>query len=223
MSAPIAEIGVYHGKFFIGLHKINGVSSGNFAIDVFDMQEFNLDGAGKGNLEKFKRNISICGIESSSVNVLKLDSMAINSKDIEYIRDKSGGFSFFSVDGCHMVEHTINDIKIAAELTDPRGVIIVDDYYNASWPGVQEGVSRLYILEGCKFVPFIYSANKLFLVHISYHRQYLSYLKDALLKRFPSVKTKSVMRFGYESLNVIAPHDEILAILGQDGRKTAAV
>ncbi|MEM9224718.1 MAG: hypothetical protein AAGB11_20300, partial [Pseudomonadota bacterium] len=50
---PVAEIGVFHGKFFFGLVKTAGAEKDNFAIDVFDMQEFNLDGAGVGDKQAF--------------------------------------------------------------------------------------------------------------------------------------------------------------------------
>jgi hypothetical protein len=44
-DGPVAEIGVYHGKFFIGLVKTMEAPRHNYAIDVFDLQQFNLDGA----------------------------------------------------------------------------------------------------------------------------------------------------------------------------------
>ena len=47
----IAEIGVYHGKFFFGLLKLSQSATANFAIDVFEMQEFNMDRSGEGDLE----------------------------------------------------------------------------------------------------------------------------------------------------------------------------
>lgn len=125
---PVAEIGVYHGKFFIGLVKTIGAGANNHAIDVFDLQQFNLDGAGKGSLEQLEGHLRRCKVERGAVEILKRDSMAINRAELDSIRSKTGGFSMFSADGCHMVEHTINDILIAMELIQPHGVIFVDDY-----------------------------------------------------------------------------------------------
>ncbi|MGK8235126.1 hypothetical protein ACLGGT_13250 [Roseovarius sp. MS2] len=46
-AGPIAEIGVFEGKFFIGLAKCFAENRhDSVAIDVFDLQQFNLDGAG---------------------------------------------------------------------------------------------------------------------------------------------------------------------------------
>src|SRR5947209_4493745 len=77
IDRPVAEIGVYHGKFLIGLIKTKNVPRSNFAIDVFDMQEFNLDGAGKGNLETLKANLAKCGVARGQVEIERADSMAI--------------------------------------------------------------------------------------------------------------------------------------------------
>lgn len=200
---PIGEIGVYHGKFFIGLLKTMDAPAANYAIDIYDLQQFNLDGAGKGNLEKFRGNLRLNGIAESAIEILQTDSMWLNRGDIERIRVESGGFSMFSVDGCHLAEHTVNDMLFAAEVTRPQGVIFMDDYYNASWPGVQEGVAKYYFMQPARFVPLVYTCNKLILCNISYHRIYLKKVTSFVQEKFPGTEIKLVKRFGFECLNVI--------------------
>jgi hypothetical protein len=203
IDRPVAEIGVYHGKFLIGLVKTKNTPRGNFAIDVFDMQEFNLDGAGKGNLETLKGNFARCGIAPGQVEIERADSMAIGDAHIESILKRAGGgFSMFSVDGCHMPEHTVNDIRIAIKLTVPQGIIFVDDYYNANWPGVQEGVAKLYFSDYVNFVPLLYTSNKLFLCHISYHGRYLRHAAEFIAAQHPETRIKRVKRFGHDTLTV---------------------
>jgi hypothetical protein len=126
--------------------------------------------------------------------------MSITADDIAAIKKRTGGFSFFSVDGCHLPEHTVNDTKIAMALTVPSGVIFVDDYYNANWPGVQEGISKLYLNEYPQFVPLVYGHNKLLLCHIGYHRIYLNLIIQNLSKAL--ISFKRVRRFGYDGLTV---------------------
>lgn len=202
VRGPIAEIGVFHGKFFIGLALTKSDQAPHLALDVFDMQRFNLDGAGKGNLEAFKENIRKAGIAEDSVRIHPTDSMALKPADLASLHDQSRPFSMFSVDGCHMVEHTINDFRIAMEMTSPGGIIFVDDYLNPDWPGVQEGLARLYLNDAPRFVPLAYTSNKLFTCHISYHKEMHAYLLDALRTRFPEDKVKVVKRFGYDCINV---------------------
>lgn len=201
ISNPIAEIGVFHGKFFIGLMKAFGQQK-NYAIDVFSMQQFNLDGAGKGNLGVFQSNIVASGEALSAIRAIEKDSMTITADDISAWRADTGGFSIFSVDGCHTVEHTINDTRVAMQLTVPQGIIFVDDYYNPSWPGVQEGITRMYLFETPKFVPLAYACNKLLLCHISFHTTYLTALHAFLRANFPETAVRKVKRFGYECFTV---------------------
>jgi hypothetical protein len=202
IEAPIAEIGVFHGKFLIGLAAMMGAAKKNYAIDVYDMQQFNLDGAGHGRVEKVKENILKSGLSLDQFELLRADSMAITDGEIDIIRAETGGFAFFSVDGCHMVEHTINDISIAMRLTRPEGVIFVDDYYNPHWPGAQEGVAKMYLMSSPRFVPLIYSCNKLMLCHISFHERYFSAARKFIGENFPKTNVKPVKRFGYDTLSV---------------------
>lgn len=205
ITGPAAEIGVYHGKFMAGLALTKRSEGRHLALDVFDMQRFNLDGAGKGNLEAFRRTLERAGLEDDEVAIRRADSMAIGTEDLAEIRDAHGAFSMFSVDGCHMPEHTINDFRIAMELTRPGGIVFVDDYLNPDWPGVQEGLARLYLNSCPRFVPVAYGFNKLFTAHISYAADTYRFLADTIPKQFPHCRLKPVKRFGYDCLNVRAP------------------
>jgi hypothetical protein len=201
-DGPVAEIGVYHGKFFIGLVKTMEAPRHNYAIDVFDLQQFNLDGAGVGNAAKFKENLARCEVEPSSVEMLKADSMWLTRADADRLRNETGGFAMFSVDGCHLAEHTINDLQFAIDVTLPHGIIFIDDYYNADWPGVQEGVAKYYHNNAARFVPLYHSCNKLVLCNLSYHRIYLKEVADSLQKHFPQTRVKPVKRFGFDTLSI---------------------
>jgi len=198
INNPVAEIGVFHGKFFIGLVETKGVQN-NYAIDVFDMQAFNLDGAGEGNLAKLRENLSLSKVAIDRVKFLRADSMTLTEKDVFDIRSETGGFSFFSVDGCHRTEHTINDAKIAMSLTIPQGLVCIDDYGNPHWPGVQEGIAKLYFTECPRFIPLAFGYGKLFLCHISYHARLFDIVGESL--RQASVPVKVVKYFGYDVLS----------------------
>jgi hypothetical protein len=200
--APVAEIGIHHGKFFIGLVKTMGAPKDNYAIDVFDMQRFNLDDSGSGSLNIFRTNLALVGVPESAVQIVRADSMAFGDPAIRAIQESVGGFAFFSVDGSHMTEHTMNDFEIACRLTRASGVIFVDDYYNPGWPGVQEGIAKLFLSHAPRFVPLLYTCNKLFLCHISYHKNYLSLTQAFLREHFPTTGIKRVKRFGYDGLTL---------------------
>jgi hypothetical protein len=202
-GVPVAEIGVHHGKFFIGLVKTMGSPKDNHAIDVYDLQQFNLDGSGRGDREAFERNLEKSGVDGAAVEIVRADSTAMRERDIRALEEKVDGFSLFSIDGGHTVEHTINDMELAFRLTSSAGIIFVDDYYNANWPGVQEGVARFYQTHMPRFVPLLFTCNKLFLCHMSRHGAYLKLVEGFLRETFRTTRVKAVERFGYKGLTVI--------------------
>lgn len=203
-DGPVAEIGLFEGKFFIGLCKTFGVSSQNraAAIDVFDMQQFNLDGAGVGNLDVVKRNLVAHGIAEDAICFVEADSLALTHRDADRLVSEIGQFHFFSIDGCHEVVHTVNDIEFAMSVTANHGIIAVDDYTNANWPGVQEAVARMYLTRDFRFIPLAVTCNKLLLASYSYHSAYLRTIEAYLRKAHPDTKMKRVKRFGCDSLTI---------------------
>lgn len=203
-DGPIAEIGLFEGKFFIGLCKTFGTGTDNraAAIDVFDMQKFNLDGAGVGKIDMVKRNLATHGIEESAVEFVQADSLALTHQDADRMIADIGQFHFFSVDGCHEVVHTVNDIEFAMSVTANHGIIAVDDYTNADWPGVQEAVARMYLNRDFRFIPLAVTCNKLLLASYSYHAHYLRAIEKYLVKAHPKTRFKKVRRFGFESITI---------------------
>lgn len=203
VTGPIGEIGVMLGKFFAALALAKDAYGPHFAFDVFDLTQFNLGGGPRGNLEIFKENLKAAGVEAAKVEIRQVDSMAITARDIEEVRDATGGgFSLFSVDGCHRAEHTVNDLQIAMELTKPGGLILLDDYYNQDWPGVQEGTVRLYLNSLPRFIPIAFTCNKLLLAHIGYAEAMFAHLKSELPGRIPGLRITEAPRFGYPTLNI---------------------
>lgn len=145
---PVAEIGIYEGNFLIGLIKTSDPDHAHrhAAIDVFDLQEFNLDGAGVGNEAAFDANLAAQGMAAARVEKVRSHSLALTLRDANQMAKRHGRFAAFSVDGCHEVTHTMADIEFAISVTDPRGIIFVDDYINPLWPGVGEAVAKMYLM-----------------------------------------------------------------------------
>ena len=207
-DGPVAEIGLFEGKFFIGLCKTFGVSGLNraAAIDVFDMQQFNLDGAGVGKIDAVKRNLGAHSVATDAVEFVQADSLALTHRDADRLVSEIGQFHFFSVDGCHDVVHTVNDIEFAMSVTANHGIIAVDDYTNPDWPGVQEAVSKMYLMRDFKFVPLVVTCNKLLLCSLSYHKQRLTGIADYLSENFKTTRVKRVTRFGFPTLTIDPNH-----------------
>jgi hypothetical protein len=232
-NGPICEIGVFKGKLFIGLMALKHDTRNHVAIDVFDQQQFNLDGNGKPirvsdslrhtQRDQFEQNIRQCGFDLKDTTIIQADSLDISFWEIRARPSNFHKFSFFSVDGCHELTHAYNDIKIAFELTSNEGIILVDDYYHADWPGVHEAVAKLYFSESPKFVPLYYVFNKLALCHVNLHSSYLHGLGSYLKANFPVVPIRKVKRYGWESITISPPQGtKILPDLAESEMRTLA-
>ena len=202
-DGPIAEIGVFEGKFFTGLAKTFGPGGAHAAIDVFDMQEFNLDKAGVGKKDVFLKNVAAHGVDADRVTCFQRDSLTLNTRDTQAMHEQFGGFKFFSVDGCHEVLHTMHDARFAMSVTDPAGIITIDDYMNPNWPGVIEAVAKMYLLDEYPFVPLLFTCNKLFLCSRSYQDRYRQLVWNYVRTHFPKTRMKEVTRFGHRTLTVL--------------------
>lgn len=203
-EGPVAEIGVFEGKFLIGLVKTFDPDARfqHAAIDVYDLQQFNLDGAGVGKAAVLDANLQAQGLGRHRVEKVRADSLTLRAPEAAQLVARHGQFKFFSVDGCHEVTHTMCDIEFAMSVTAPEGIISVDDYLNPNWPGVNEAVAKMYLSRNFAFVPLFYSMNKLFLCSISWHETYLNAILEGLRAHHPDTAVKEVRRFGYRTLTV---------------------
>ncbi len=180
------EIGVHYGKFFLALHNVvDGRPS--LAIDVFENQAYSTDRLSSGSLARLKANCDQFSANPQNVFIEARDSLAIRPIDVASMSERIGPAQFFSINGGHTKQHVANDYRIAEKMTSQAGIIIVDDITHGGWPGVMEGVCRLYILDTPKFVPVAIGHNKLLLVGLSYHRRLL----DFLIARSPLIPVRA--------------------------------
>jgi hypothetical protein len=197
-----AEIGVYHGKLLIALHLVRSAGTRTLAVDLFENQDRNLDRSGAGSSSELRDNLRAHAVEPEFVDTLARDSLDLTDGDVARIETEYGRFRWFSVDGGHTVGHAINDIQIAERLTASGGIVVVDDYTNSDWPGVNEGVARHFILGNPRFVPLICGFNKLYLTTLSHHGRYYDAMRDALKASF---RVKPVDMYGHRALSLRTP------------------
>jgi hypothetical protein len=209
---PIAEIGVFRGRFFIGLASLKSDACSHLALDVFDLQEFSMSGSGtrinvpkeisNQLLSSFRDNIQVAGIRPDAVTIIRRDSVSTTAREIERQIPKFQKFLFFSIDGCHEYTHAYHDLNLALELTATHGLILVDDYLNARWPGAQEAVAKLYFGSAPRFVPLYYVYNKLALCHVNLHQDYFEGLVAFYAKNYPKAHVRAVTRYGWRTLTI---------------------
>jgi hypothetical protein len=158
ISGAVAEIGVHHGKFFIGLHLLLRETERSLAIDVFADQHLNIDGSGRGDREKFLENMKRWASTGGLV-IHQGDSTMLESADVQ---DLVGSrVRLFSIDGGHTEQIVLSDMRLAEASLTAGGVIIADDVFNERWPGVAVGTLR-YLENAGGLAPFAIGFNKVF-------------------------------------------------------------
>jgi len=157
------EIGVHRGKSAI-LLLLGPTIEKLVAIDLFGMQEENLDNSGSGNLEEFLNNL-----ERFEINLEKLKIIQINSTQIESrsLRDEVGTLDLVHIDGGHTKAVVLNDLILAANLISEHGVLIVDDFLRPDWPEVGEAVFA-WLDANRDFEVFCIGHNKVFMCHLNF-------------------------------------------------------
>ncbi|MGA7869240.1 MAG: class I SAM-dependent methyltransferase [Stellaceae bacterium] len=198
----VAEIGVHHGKFFILLANLRRRHERAFAIDVFEDQHLNLDKSGRGDFCRFIENLRQYGSEMG-LTVLKKDSKTLTRADL--YTGRKGSIRLFSIDGSHTAAHTCSDLTIAAQLIGADGVMILDDFYNPDWPGVQEGFYRYLATAATDTAPFAYGNNKLFLCKVVSHPKYLNFVENNLHPFFSHYKRVEIGSFSVVHMSLPGP------------------
>ncbi|MGD9616851.1 MAG: class I SAM-dependent methyltransferase [Alphaproteobacteria bacterium] len=192
LAGDTAEIGIHHGRYFILLSLLGDDAEKAVAIDVFDNQELNVDHSGEGNYARFIANFDKFDGRRRKLVVHAIDSLRLAGRDLlkpdcPPAASVNRSFRLFSVDGSHTRGHTINDIEVAFGVLRPKGVVIVDDFYNPHWPGVQEGVHHL--LDARQDICAVaYGDNKLFLVRAEDHDAYLDLFGGTMREFYADMK-----------------------------------
>lgn len=173
LAGNIAEIGVHHGCSALALVAAARPNETLIAIDLFDRQELNVDDSGKGSLAAFQEHLRTLFPEA------QVRTIAKSSTEIRGAEGEHGlaALRFFSIDGGHTRTLTLNDLEIADASLAPHGIAVVDDVFNASWPGVISGLFT-FLARHPGLVPFAIFPNKLFLCRPSFSAFYRNACRD---------------------------------------------
>jgi hypothetical protein len=168
VGGGVAEIGVHHGKLFILLYLLSRAPEKALAIDLFADQHLNVDLSGRGDLATFRRNLDHHA-DAERLVVHQGNSLDLAPADLT--RLAGGNLRLISVDGGHTPEITAHDLAVADGALGKGGIIVVDDVFNESWPGVADGVQR-YFAGHPDLLPFAICTNKTFFCRPSHRDTY---------------------------------------------------
>jgi len=194
IAGSTAEIGLHHGKSFIFLCTSLRPDESAYGIDLFDLQNLNLDSSGKGDREILLENLRKFDFDTSKVVLDQRASESVNSSDI---LSAVGEIRFFSIDGGHWYSTVLNDLELAKECSKIGGIIALDDYLRPEWPDVARGFHVWYEKNSKDFAVIAIGFNKIYLTHPSWVVRYRETLlqdkvMNSMLSKFYSIQDESI-------------------------------
>lgn len=175
LSGSVGEIGVHHGRLFIVLYLLTEGGEKAVAIDLFSHQDQNVDGSGAGDLARFKENLRRhADPDLRRLVVHEGDSTQLTSERLVALAD--GPLRIVSIDGGHTAAITAHDLATSEGALMEGGIIVLDDCFNESWPGVVDGAHQ-YFAQPRRIVPFGAGANKTFFCHREHAQRYAAVLR----------------------------------------------
>jgi hypothetical protein len=164
-EGDLFEIGTHHGKSAVLLCAMARPSESVGVCDLFGEQSLNASASGSGDRSVFERNIGRLVPGFGRLRVFERSSARLSADDV------GPGQRFFHVDGGHLAEEALGDLRLGAQVLHDHGVIVVDDPFRPEWPGVTEAILR-FLEEQPAHVPLVMGFNKLVLVRRDARRAY---------------------------------------------------
>lgn len=186
LKGDILEIGVWHG---LSLLMFDYLSEPGELVEGYDLV---LQPTLKSNVAKFgSPRIALHQADSTRLTIQGLSEKRANE------------IRLFHIDGYHTFDVAYNDLRLSVNATASKGVVILDDFFSPTVPGVTEALySLIYQKENNDFLPFALGGGKLYLCHEKMIDLYRSVLFDRM--PMPSKNGKDVdLMFG----NKVAVYD----------------
>lgn len=186
ISGACGEIGVHMGRLLILLALLRKSGEKCFAVDLFGDQHLNIDKSGFGDRETFISNVRKW-TGADDIEIIQASSLDLFPTDIP------SPCRLVSIDGGHTEECTLHDLRLIEPTLVNGGIIILDDFFHAQWPGVAAGASRYFLDNRSLLRPFLISPNKLYLAAPQFHASYQAQVRE----RFKRFYEKTVVMYGF--------------------------
>jgi Methyltransferase domain len=160
----VGEMGVHHGRFTGVLFLTAREHEKLLAADLFEELQFqNIDTSGNGNRKEFQKGLESYGLnETKDLHLVHTGS----TEDLPFDWHERANFEPFrliSVDAGHTAGLTFNDLEVAFCNTLQGGIVLLDDFFHNSWPGVTEGFFQFAAMGPIEGVyPFLRCEGKVF-------------------------------------------------------------
>jgi hypothetical protein len=175
-KGSVGEIGVHHGRLFILLCLLAQPNERAFAIDIFEAQELNVDRSGCGDRTILEGHLRRVGADLREVDIICRSSLDVSP---QFLTEKAGPVRLFSIDGGHTTSITLNDLRLAEATLADGGVVILDDVFTSTFPGVSAALAA-YLTGSGRLVPFAVSPQKVLLAQPAHHDHLMAAVADGM-------------------------------------------
>lgn len=173
LKGDVCEIGVAYGKSAITVSNFKQTADNLYLYDIFTEESRSI---AEGNITKFG----------------KMENIFWRLKDTTDLRfenlDFENELKFLHIDGCHEHFAVLNDLTLFSSKMHEMGVIVVDDFSDYEYPGVNSAVCE-FILSKYNYSNwkvFAIGHNKAFLCQQKHHRYY----QESILKFMEKSRTE---------------------------------
>jgi hypothetical protein len=132
LTGHAAEIGTFEGRFFIALALALAPGERAVGIDLFDWPHDRVQELLHGHCARH-------GLAAERYTILQRDSRSL---PVAELGEVLGGrpVRLFHVDGEHGHDALVRDLALAEAVTEPRGVIVLDDMLHPAYPTLADTV-----------------------------------------------------------------------------------
>lgn len=179
----LCEIGAFYGRSFIPLARCAREGEKAVAVDIFDDQDENVSGSGRGyeNIEEgFDANIAAEFQDIGFIEKVKGNSIVDDIMDGPV--QSHAMYRMFRVDGGHRYNEVIGDLATAQVTIAPKGLVFIDDVFNPSWPDV--GLVVNTVMTATVLAPLAIYLGEVVMCRPSEHKNIKSKLWKILPKHF---------------------------------------
>lgn len=174
VSGSIFEIGVHHGRSAVILCALARADEQLGVCDLFGDQTLNVSASGSGDREIFEANMAAAAPGFTHLRVFAKRSDELSAEEV------GGPYRLFHIDGGHLREEALADLRLGSDVLHSLGAIVVDDPFRADWPGVTEGILN-FLTERPDFRPIIVGFNKLVIVPVAAAAVYERVISDPII------------------------------------------
>lgn len=169
----ICELGVAFGKSAIGLSLCKKTKDNLYLYDCFTA-DITPEHA-KGLVETYGDNTNI------HWNVC--DLMKLKKEDIMF----ENNLRYLHIDACHLHNAVLNDLNNFSDFVCDAGVIVVDDYNDPEYPGINTAITQFCLSNKRKtWTMFAIGQNKAYMCRKGMEKYYMTMIVNFFSKTVPN-------------------------------------